>query len=140
MVTSFQQRSIWLCLTWILVQGAEAQPVGGVRLMPDDPVVARLDDLASLPWIQKSSFSTDTSALNVHGFSAAQIPTWPESDYQQRLAILDQRTPFDLTYNAVVRSYIDLYTVRKREMSSRMLGLAELYFPVFEEQLDRYGI
>jgi membrane-bound lytic murein transglycosylase D len=56
------------------------------------------------------------------------------------LAILDAATPFELVYNPVVQSYIDLYTVRKREMSSRMLGLAELYFPTFEEYLDRYGI
>ncbi len=36
-----------------------------------------------------------------------------------------------------MQSYIDLYAVRKREMTSRMLGLADLYFPVFEEYLDR---
>jgi len=123
-----------------LLQKLHAQPSSEVRLMPDDPVAARLDDLAQLPWIKGSSFSTDTATLNVHGFAADQVPAWDERAYQQRLAVLDQRTPFDLTYNAVVRSYIDLYTVRKREMSSRMLGLAELYFPVFEEQLDRYGI
>lgn len=108
--------------------------------MPDDPIAARLDDLAQVPWVKNSTFTTDTSALNVHGFTAAAIPTWPEGEYRHRLALLDKRTPFELTYNAVVRSYIDLYTVRKREMSSRMLGLAELYFPVFEEHLDRHGI
>lgn len=108
--------------------------------MPDDPIAARLDDLAQLPWIKNSTFTTDTGMLNVHGFASADIPAWPESEYQHRLALLDKRTPFELTYNAVVRSYIDLYTVRKREMSSRMLGLAELYFPVFEEHLDRHGI
>jgi membrane-bound lytic murein transglycosylase D len=59
---------------------------------------------------------------------------------RHRMAVLDGTTPFDLTYNAVVQSYIDLYVSRKREMSSRMLGLAELYFPVFEEALDRHGI
>lgn len=123
-----------------LVQGLRAQPQGAVRLMPDDPVVARLDDLASLPWIKNSAFSTDTAQLNAHGFTVDHVPVWAEGEYQHRLAVLDERTPFDLAYNTVVRSYIDLYAVRKREMTSRMLGLGELYFPVFEEQLDRYGI
>jgi len=118
-----------------------AQPDStAVRLSTDDPVVARLDDLAALPWIQRSTFSTDTAAHNVHGFTSAQVPVWSAGEVQHRLTVLDERTPFNLIYNQPVQAYIDLYTVRKREMSSRMLGLAELYFPVFEEQLDRYGI
>ncbi|MBK8498974.1 MAG: LysM peptidoglycan-binding domain-containing protein [Flavobacteriales bacterium] len=111
-----------------------------VRLSPDDPVMARLDDLAALPWIQRSAFTTDTAAHNVHGFAAEQVPAWSERDVQHRLAVLDERTPFNLIYNKPVQAYIDLYAVRKREMTSRMLGLAELYFPLFEEHLDRYGI
>lgn len=118
---------------------AIGQP-GASPLPADDPVMARLDDLARLHWIKNSPFTTDTAAHNVHGFTADQVPQWPESTMRQRLAVLDAATPFDLVYNRAVQSYIDLYAVRKREMTSRMLGLAELYFPVFEEQLDRYGI
>lgn len=110
------------------------------QALVDDPVAARLDDLAALPWVKHSPLSADTAALNVHGFPASFIPTWPEAAYQDRLAHLDGHTPFELTYNAVVRSYIDLYAIRKREMTSRMLGLADLYFPVFEEYLDRYDM
>ena len=125
------------CVPALLV----AQPPGtAVRLSADDPVMARLDDLAALPWIQRSLFTTDTAAHNVHGFTADQVPTWSPAEVQHRLAVLDERTPFNLIYNAPVQAYIDLYTVRKREMSSRMLGLAELYFPVFEEELDKHGI
>ena len=35
---------------------------------------------------------------------------------------------------------IELYAVRKRGLTQRMLGLAQLYFPMMEELLDRYGI
>ena len=117
-----------------------AQPTEAVSLMPDDPVVARLDDLAQVPWIKHSSFSTDTAHHNVHGFAADHIPAWPLETVRQRVAVLDANTPFNLTYNPVVQSYIDLYVSRKREMSSRMLGLSELYFPTFDEYLDRHGI
>jgi membrane-bound lytic murein transglycosylase D len=110
------------------------------RITLDDPVLARLDDLALLTWIKNSAFSTDTAELNIHGFPPHHIPTWPEQTYQQRLAILDANTPFDLTHNKVIQAYIELYAMRKREMTSRMLGLAELYFPVFEEYLDRHGM
>ncbi len=110
------------------------------KISADDPVMARLDDLALLPWIKHSQFTADTAELNVHGYPPEHIPVWTERVYQQRLHLLDARTPFELTYNSVVQAYIDLYAVRKREMTSRMLGLSELYFPVFEEYLDRHGM
>lgn len=119
---------------------AHGQRSAPLALPADDPVMARLDDLAALHWIKRSPFSTDTSIHNVHGFTPDQVPSWSEDVMAQRVAVLDAGTPFSLVYNRVVQSYIDLYVVRKREMSSRMLGLAELYFPIFEEQLDRHGI
>ncbi len=117
-----------------------AQPMAPLPLMADDPVAERLDDLAALPWVRNSPLSADTVKLNVNGFPASYIPAWPEATYQSRLQVLDGNTPFNLVYNPVVQSFIDLYAVRKREMSSRMLGLADLYFPVFEEYLDKYDM
>lgn len=117
-----------------------AQREAPLALPADDPVMARLDDLANLHWVKHSPFTIDTAHHNVHGFAPDQVPTWSEDIMQQRVAVLDLNSPFSLVYNRVVQSYIDLYMVRKREMSSRMLGLAELYFPTFEEYLDRHGI
>lgn len=134
---SFLLRRLFWALPF-LAQTAVAQPDEPVRLTPDDPVVQRLDDLAQLPWIKHSTFTTDTAHHNVHDFPAGHIPAWTERDLRQRLEALDAATPFALTYNAPVQAYLDLYTIRKRELSSRMLGLAELYFPVFEEALDRH--
>lgn len=117
-----------------------AQPGMRSSILVDDPIAARLDDLAAMPWVRHSPLHADTARLNIHGFPAHYIPTWPETTYQSRLAALDGQTPFDLTYNPVVRSFIDLYGVRKREMTSRMLGLADLYFPIFEEYLDKHRL
>jgi membrane-bound lytic murein transglycosylase D len=33
-----------------------------------------------------------------------------------------------------------MYTIRKRELVSRMMALSQFYFPVFEEQLDKYNL
>lgn len=132
-------RQLAFALLLPLAAAAQNDP-GPVALPADDPIMARLDDLANLHWIKHSPFTTDTAHHNVHGFAADQVPTWSEEVMRQRVAVLDANTPFDLVYNRVVQSYIDLYVVRKREMSSRMLGLAELYFPTFEQYLDRHGI
>ncbi len=118
-----------------------AQPAQDSPPLPaDDPVLQRLDELAHLPWVMNDRFTADTSVLNVHGFAADAVPSYPPEEMRRRLTVLDQRTPFALTYNSVVQAYIDLYAVRKREQTSRMLGLAQLYFPVFEEALERHGL
>ncbi|MFN3875142.1 MAG: lytic transglycosylase domain-containing protein, partial [Flavobacteriales bacterium] len=130
-----------LAFALLLPLAAAAQDEQGpVTLRADDPILARLDDLANLHWIKHSPFTTDTAHHNAHGFNPDEVPIWPEQTIRQRVAVLDAATPFDLVYNRVVQAYIDLYVSRKREMSSRMLGLAELYFPVFEEYLDRHGM
>jgi membrane-bound lytic murein transglycosylase D len=46
----------------------------------------------------------------------------------------------DLVYNKDVQTYIDVYTIRRRDHLARILGRAELYFPLFEEHLDRLGL
>jgi membrane-bound lytic murein transglycosylase D len=106
----------------------------------DDAVLERLEALSTLPWLKNDPFTTDRTTLNVHGFAEADTPRYSPDVVRQRLAVLDERTPFKLTYNGPVQSYIDLYANRRREQTARMLGLAQLYFPVFEEALDRHGL
>ena len=120
--------------------GLTAQDGPSTIVPTNDPVLEQLDELSMLPWLKNDPFVTDPGVLNVHGFAPTDTPSYSAEVYRQRLAILDERTPFKLTYNEQVRSYIDLYARRKREQTSRMLGLSELYFPVFEEALDRHGM
>lgn len=125
-----------LLLVGLLPKSALAQDV----IPSDDEVLARINDLSNLPWLKNDPFTTDVSALNVHGFAPTDTPSYAPEVVRQRLALLDERTPFKLTYNEQVQGYIDMYTRRKREQAGRMLGLAQLYFPVFEEALDRHGM
>jgi membrane-bound lytic murein transglycosylase D len=59
---------------------------------------------------------------------------------EERIKILDALTPMELVYNADVQAYIDVYTIRRRDHLARILGQSELYFPLFEEHLDRLGL
>lgn len=56
-----------------------------------------------------------------------------DSLYSARLANIPSLFP--LTYNSDVRKFIELYAVRKRNFSGRILGLTKIYFPLFEEIL-----
>ncbi len=90
--------------------------------------------------MQDYYFNTDTSILNVYNFPVDHVPNYPDSVYRARIARLDQETPIELTYNESVRSFIELYAVRKRQLTSKILGLKEIYFPLFEEHLDKHDI
>ncbi len=109
-------------------------------ILKDDPVLAALDSMATARFFEASNFTTDTNALNRLGWDRTTVPGFSNAHYVEAFAELDRQTPFQLVYNEPVRTYIDAYAVRNRDKVSRMLGLAELYFPLFEEMLDRYDL
>ena len=58
----------------------------------------------------------------------------------QRIQTLANETTIPLTFNTHVKSFIELYANRRRQQSSRMLGLSYVYFPMFEEYLAKYNL
>lgn len=111
-----------------------------VLILPDDPILEALDDLVKLSYFEKSNFVIDTYKLNVYNFPADSIPWYDDKVFADRLAKLDAQTPFILSYNDKVKAFINLYAVRKKELTSRILGLSYLYFPMFEAELDRFDL
>lgn len=65
-------------------------------------------------------------------------PTYTDSEYQAKIASLEATIP--LRYNETVKAYIHAYTKRKRELSERILGLTQIYFPIFDKVLARYDL
>ncbi len=82
-------------------------------------------------WVQAYEKETDCD-------TTALLPNYPDSVYIARLSALPY--VMEMPYNDKVRSFIDLYVVRRRQQLSRLLGLSEYYFPIFEEALNRYGL
>lgn len=57
-----------------------------------------------------------------------------DSLYLARLDSIQSAIP--LSFNDIVRRYIEMYLVKKPFQVANMLGLSEYYFPLFEEALD----
>ncbi len=108
--------------------------------LEDHPLAARLDSLLFTNLFQDSSLVSFQSEGDSTVLNSSLLPDVSDSVYQERLAALNARTPMDLEYNSTVRSFIDLYSQRRREQVSRMLGLANFYFPLFEQTLDKYNM
>jgi len=68
------------------------------------------------------------------------VPVFSNEDYAWRIDKLNEASPIQLDFNDIVKRYIDVYSVRHRDKTARILGLSEIYFPIFEEYLDKYGL
>lgn len=68
------------------------------------------------------------------------IPVFPDLVYEFRFAKLHKTSAIDLEFNPLVKKYIEIFTIQRRTDISRILGLKEMYFPIFEEYLDKHGL
>lgn len=110
------------------------------RIMPDDPIVAMLDSLAIMKVFRQLDSMSGQGRVRKHGFEPGFVPVFSDSVLRERIERMNDNSPMAFVYNGWVRSYIDLYASRRREMTERMLGLGNLYFPFFEEQFDLYNV
>jgi membrane-bound lytic murein transglycosylase D len=106
----------------------------------DDPIAAMLDSLLNQKMFEKAFNKPVFPKNNKYKFTPDSVPRYDDYTFQARLAKLDALSPFDLVYNEHVKGFINLYCVRKRESVSRMMGVAQLYYPMFEEVFDRYNL
>ncbi|MGQ0828217.1 MAG: LysM peptidoglycan-binding domain-containing protein [Bacteroidota bacterium] len=111
-----------------------------LQSMDDDPIAAVLDSLYKLNLFEKGYARINYPKNSRYDFGPDSVPRYEEIVYESRLAKLDEVSPFDLEYNPVVKGYIEMYTFRKRELVSRMMALSQFYFPMFEEQLDKFNL
>jgi len=57
------------------------------------------------------------------------------SDSIYKLRLSKMPCLMEMPYNSAVRSFIDIYTVRKRRQVEYMIGMSDYYFPIFEQVL-----
>lgn len=131
---------VLLVLATVLSSFANGSDTSKVELPKDDPILAALDSMATAQFFLASEFTTDTVLLNKRKWKKDEIPVFDDAHYREAFKKMDRESPFNLVYNKPVKAYIDAYLGKNREKVGRLLGLAELYFPMFEEMLDRYDL
>lgn len=107
-------------------------------MIPDENVDKYFSDkLDSMlkSWYVQNAFLLDSTEL---AEADTLKQTLPDSVYIQRLQSM--QSAVSLSYNSTVKNYIAMYTNRKPKQVAVMLGLANYYFPLFEEALAKYGL
>lgn len=99
--------------------------------------------------VYPESFETDTHKMMQNWYlqnyavldnNYADRPAVDATDqtYIDRLSAMP--TEIEMPYNQIVRSYINMYTQRRRELVESMLGMSLYYMPIFEQALERRGL
>lgn len=114
--------------------------VSETKYFSDEQVAERLDALSSSVLFKGKNTFADTAKLNKYNFKSFEIPQYSDEEYKVLFDKFNTTSPFPFVYNEDVRKFIDLYAQRRRSLTSRMLGLAAYYFPLFEEKLDMYKL
>jgi len=104
---------------------------------PYDPIVAMMDSLVTLTHVIRYN-QLDANCFEADAANCPKGPSFSDEVYTRRIGAL--YSPIPLSYNRHVKEFIELYANRKRGLTQRVMGLSNLYFPLFEEILDREGL
>ncbi|NNK80175.1 MAG: lytic transglycosylase domain-containing protein, partial [Flavobacteriales bacterium] len=108
-----------------------------------DPIeldtISDILDAKLIPEKESDKYRTTKEADSL-AMSKEEFSKIPDSVFVARLEKLDLESPFSLDYNRHVRSRLNAYLGKNSLLTARVLGLSEMYFPMFEEALDRAGL
>jgi membrane-bound lytic murein transglycosylase D len=98
-----------------------------------EKITADLDSLVN-SWYVKLALTNKPELIS----EDTTIVMFSDSVYKERLGRIN--TIIKLPYGSIIRNHIHVYTVKKRELFSAILGLKDYYFPMIEDIFDSYGI
>ena len=113
------------------------------RMLRDHPEAAKFDSL----WLQElrmfnQGFSEMYQEIQDVAVDSLNIKTDSISTelLKERLRLLDEKTPFNISYNPSLERVIKHFLTNRRDLMQRMLSASAYYFPLFEETLDKHNL
>ncbi|MEI8272719.1 MAG: lytic transglycosylase domain-containing protein, partial [Paludibacter sp.] len=101
-------------------------------IIPDSTLSAPAEFDNTLDYLLQSWIIRRATPSNCKSESDVKVV----SDSILKLRLSKMPCLMEMPYNSTVRSYIDLYTIRKRRQVEYMMGMSNYYFPLFEQVLS----
>ena len=105
-----------------------------------DPIAACVDSL----WLQEltsldiyDNISEDIKTINLDKNVDYELPT---ALFKERLKKLDEKSPFNIEYNAGLENIVKSWLKNRKSSFERLMAISEYYFPMFEEALARQNV
>ena len=108
--------------------------------LKDLPKARTIDSLWKLELTNSDLFETMQKSIQEQDYEDVVYDELPTDTLKARLARLNARTPFNIEYNPILESVIKSYLKRNKQSMERLMALSSYYFPLFEQELDKYDI
>jgi membrane-bound lytic murein transglycosylase D len=108
--------------------------------LKDLPHAAIIDSAWKKELLNSDLYEEMQDEILKQDYSEVVFKELPTDTLKARLAKLNARTPFNIEYNPILESVIKSYLKRNKKSMERLMALSEYYFPMFEQQLDRYDV
>ena len=100
-----------------------------------DPVMLRLDSMSYELFTRDKFFGNSDELIRSIALTKDQLPTYSPEEMKRRMKMIPALVSMD--YNADVQAFIDLFVYRRRDLMTKLLASSQIYFPLFEEVLDK---
>ena len=80
------------------------------------------------------------SIIEVLNYEADSVPEFSDEVYCERLAVMNEMSPFHLDCNKSTLSTIKFFTKKRRGFTRVVLGRSKLYFDMFEAKLAEHNM
>jgi len=94
--------------------------------------------LVAIVSIALASLSFTTFTPNKAKLNESNSIEFSPNEIKERLALIE--STIDLKYNSVVDKHIRYYLKRRKSRTEKIIGLSDLYFPIFEHYLQSKGM
>ncbi len=109
-------------------------------VLKDLPELKRMDSIWYKALYQPSLFDSIQMLKDDLIYSKTSKIKLDTADLKQKIELLNQQTQLNIVYHpALVRTIKAFLTHRKKSLG-RLFGMAQYYFPIFEEKLAKYNI
>jgi membrane-bound lytic murein transglycosylase D len=103
-----------------------------------DPLIVQLDSMSFSLFTRDKFFVSDDEVLASINTPSEYLPKYTDAELMEKMKLLPTEVP--MVVNGQVKQFIDLFAYRRRALMARCLANAQIYFPIFEEILDRKGL
>lgn len=108
--------------------------------LKDLPRAKTIDSLWKRELTNSDLFESMQESIREQDYEDVVYKDLPTDTLKARLAKLNARTPFNVEYNPILESVIKSYLKRNKHGMERLMALSRYYFPMFEQELDKYDI
>ena len=130
--------TVLLCFLFPIFTAVGGDEPGSQNFLEEELyIVSMLDSLTGSIYAGRFQLPLETN-VDTTLIPAENLPRFSDSIILKNILVI--QSEFALAFNERVKRYIEVYSIDKRAKAEIILGLSEVYFPIFEEALDRRNL